>query len=376
MLVNQMHSDIFKSFVMNNPDLVYLMKSSEHGINLHKPNPYHMEGDVWTHTCLVYQVLLYIPQFFELSTNLQKMACLAALCHDLGKPYKRFVNEFNRPRFGGHEQRSVVEMMNLTDYLFNEIGFDSDDIYHLMLIVSAHSVYWLGKSMQEVVPCLNYNSDLLDVYKVLAMADQMGQIREDVSDGKKDIYDFDFDLTDDFGIPVNESKIVYITIGAPGSGKDYMLKNRVPGIKIVSYDAIRVDLYTQANGAASDVPSSELYQTARIWNQKRKIDLDKYIFSQMRELYLAGDVIGVSNTNMTRKGRISFVKKVQSVCPDYSIVYLLVFAPVENLIQRDIDRYSTDKTVGSMAIQQILNNFEVPTLSEGVDAIIPCYNGI
>lgn len=378
--VEQLHSDIFKSFIMNNPDLVYLMKTSDHGVNIHKPNPYHMEGDVWTHTCLAYQALLYIPQFRELNDWAQRLVCMAVLCHDLGKPYRRFVNDSNRPRFSGHENRSVIEMMNLADYFVDVLDYTDEDIYYLMLIVASHSVYWLGKSMQEVVPQLNYSSELLDIYKVLAMADQMGQIREDVTDGKKDIYSFEFDLT----LPRNDNNIipektVYVTIGAPGAGKDYVLKNIInPNIKIISYDQLRVELYKEAHPGYNwnELTSTKLYEDARNWVIKTRLNLDPRMYMQIRSQYLDGHIIGVSNTNMTRKGRMRLVRKLRELCPDYSIVYVMVYAHVEDLIMRDKQREEIDKSIGSAPIYQILNNFEVPILDEGVDAIMVHYNGV
>ena len=79
---------------------------------------------------------------------------------------------------------------------------------------------------------------------------------------------------------------------------------------------------------------------------------------------------------MTKKGRMHIVRKLREVCPDYSVVFVLVYAHVEDLILRDKDREFTDKSVGSAPIYQILNNFEVPILDEGVSAIMIHYNGI
>jgi hypothetical protein len=375
--IEQIHSDIFHSFVTYLPDLVYLMKTSEHGINLHKPNPYHMEGDVWTHTCLVYQALLYVPQFHELPEQSQHMACMAALCHDLGKPYKRFVNEYNRPRFGGHEQRSVVEMMNVTDFLVSVHGYNDEMIYDLMAIVASHSVYWLSDSMQNVLPCLNYNPVSLDIYKVLSMADQMGQIRRETGE-KKNIYEFEFDLTPPVSNRVvDPTKKVYITIGAPGSGKDYVLNMISDHIKIVSYDQLRVELYKEEMGdVIKDLPSTELYSNARKWVIKKKVNLDPPMYKIIRDWVVSGvNYIGISNTNMTRKGRMHVVRKIRELCPEYTICYVFVFAHTEDLIMRDKNRKDVDKMVGEQAIYQILNNFELPIMDEGVDEIAICYNG-
>jgi len=371
-----LHSQIFESFITNLPDMVYAMKSCDHGLNIHKPNPYHLEGDVWTHTCIAYQSLLYMEEFHQLDTYQQILACLGVLCHDLGKPYVKKVNDVGRCRFTGHEKRSVVETINIVDYLESVHMFNSLQIYQLLCIVSAHSEYWLRDSMQDVFPLLNYDEYILDVYKLVAMADQNGQIKSVASgfnEGKKSIFDFEFDLTIPEFNGYDDKPTVYVFTGAPACGKDTFINSmEETNIKIVSYDELRIRLYSAANDIEG-MSSNDLYSNAWKWCNDTKVNLDNYMYPEIGDMLKNGWNVAISNTNMTIKGRKKIFQRINEL-GEYNIVVVFIYSDEYDLIERDTYRKDKDKSVGAHVIHRMYNNLEVPTLAEGFINIIPILN--
>ena len=364
---DNIHGDIFEIFIKYNPDLVYSMKMCDHGTNIHFPSPHHMEGDVWTHTCLCYQALNYISAYKELTDEGKVMACLAVLCHDLGKPLARQPSKAGHFRFTGHEKRSVVEIINILDFLCGPLCLNSDQVYNLMCIVSAHSVYWLADEMQDVYPLLNYNESNLEIYKVLAMADQMGQIRSTAfSANKKDIFAYNFDISAPTREIYTDMPTVYIMVGPPACGKDTLIdynQAEFGEYDVVSYDQLRLKLYVMNNDCREFSPS-EIYNKAWTWCNDNKINLKKYLYNDMLSALEKGRNVIVSNTNMTVKGRQELYKFIKGN-GNYNIMVVCILCDEHTLIERDMQRKENDKSVGERVIKTMMNNFEIPTMAEG-----------
>ena len=85
-------------------------------INTPQDPEWHPEGDVWTHTLMVLDEMVKLK-----TTNETKniILCLAALCHDLGKPSttKRINNRWRSP---GHEAAGVEPTEAFLSLLTNE----------------------------------------------------------------------------------------------------------------------------------------------------------------------------------------------------------------------------------------------------------------
>ena len=90
------------TFMEKYPDLVSLMKATEHN------SSFHAEGSVWTHTCMVYN---YCRQTHPDN----KILALTALLHDIGKCYVGF-EENGKTRFTGHEGYSTFLAISILDH--------------------------------------------------------------------------------------------------------------------------------------------------------------------------------------------------------------------------------------------------------------------
>ena len=72
------HSQLIKWFQLEFPELVQTMKDCSHHYDAEHINAYHLEGDIWTHTCLVFKN----SQVFSPENDYIKFS---TLFHDIGK---------------------------------------------------------------------------------------------------------------------------------------------------------------------------------------------------------------------------------------------------------------------------------------------------
>ena len=107
-------SELVKWFLDNFPEYVATMRLSNHAYSVEDNNPYHLEGDVWTHTMMVLKVS-------ELQDNTDIIDYIACLLHDLGKPSTREeIPERKRVMFKGHEGVSYYLAIDVIDKLIED----------------------------------------------------------------------------------------------------------------------------------------------------------------------------------------------------------------------------------------------------------------
>jgi predicted kinase len=371
--MKDIHSSVIADFIKNFPYIVYTLKTCEHGVDLIKPNKYHIEGDVWTHTCIAYQSLRYINEFVDLDDDSKLIACIATLCHDLGKPYVKQITKKNYFRFIGHEKRSVQEFIKLSKYFFYKYKLSCLDLYNIQLIINAHSVYWQHKNINDVVKFLNYNNTLLDIYKIVCTADMRGQI----TDVPKN--DSLISTVFETNMPFEKNdydKEFVILVGCPAAGKDSFITNSdkysSDKYSIVSFDQIRIDLYTKEFGDTSDNYDT-LYKKAWEYCNNKKYNLEDIMFNDyISKIY--HNVI-ISNTNLTIKSRKRLINRLYNEYDNCKITIIYIYLEESELIERDLHRGKNDKTVGEDVITSMFHSIDVPTSNENVDQILVLYNG-
>ena len=109
-------------FTQEFPAIVADMKACEHN------SDYHIEGSVWTHTCMVYS---YVQALWPDN----KVLLLSAILHDIGKVQARTIID-GKTRFSGHEGYSTFLARDILD------SFDCTDqeIIDILNVVSLHGV--------------------------------------------------------------------------------------------------------------------------------------------------------------------------------------------------------------------------------------------
>ncbi len=104
-------------FQTNYPHLKNAMQRCQHNLDDKEINPYHIEGDCWSHTMMVCKIA-------ELK-GYDRVVQVASLLHDIGKPKSRRVNPRNgHVQFFGHEELSAkMAKPLLNDLIAREYAF-------------------------------------------------------------------------------------------------------------------------------------------------------------------------------------------------------------------------------------------------------------
>lgn len=133
--------------------------------------------------------------------------------------------------------------------------------------------------------------------------------------------------------------------GISGSGKSrlaQMIHDEI-GVKVISSDEVRAEVLGDVN---DQTKNGEVFEIVH-----------KRVLDELNE----GRACVYDATNLNRKQRIAFYKKVPKEIP---IFVYLVATPVKACIERDAER---ERSVGKEVIYRQISRFELPIMEEGAD---------
>ena len=114
-----------------------------HNFDEHETNPYHVEGDCWSHTMMVCKVA-------ELK-GYDKVVQVSALLHDLGKPSSRKINpKNNHVQFFGHEEKSALLAQPLLEALVKKEEITKEESLEIEELILLHGTLY-KLSHEEIV---------------------------------------------------------------------------------------------------------------------------------------------------------------------------------------------------------------------------------
>lgn len=153
------------------------------------------------------------------------------------------------------------------------------------------------------------------------------------------------------------SKICYILVGVPASGKSTWLKNqdRPDDTWVLSTDDVIEGVATQF-GFSYDEAFKELINFA-----------DKVMWQDAHYAAYHSCIVYVDRTNLSVKARKRFIDFFKTY--GYSFKVIVFPQPDETEWRRRLD-YREGKTIPAHVLQSMQNNYQVPTLDEGFDEII------
>ena len=314
---------------------------------------WHAEGDVWTHTMMVCESLVSMPQYRELPLFQRRILFLSALLHDLGKTIttRRDGQDLVSP---GHASKGALMVREM---LWRDFGMcGTEELMHLReaiaSLVKYHSFppYALEKegnvrkmvsiaATSELVPCFS-----LRLLYLLSKADALGRECEDKEDFTAQV-DMFAELAAEHGCldgPVKfasdntrrayfsgrevwpEQELydeswgeVLIMCGLPGTGKDYWISRNCKGMPVVSLDDIRRKYKISPQGPQGYVASlgkEEAKDLLRqhqpfVWNatsitvdiRRQLIDLFESYGAAVRIVYLETDMKTQLHRNINRQ---------------------------------------------------------------------------
>lgn len=356
--IKNINSWLIKWFTENYPNFVYNMKNANHSTNDNDLNPYHMEGDVWTHTMMVMQEA-------HNDTN-SKVSLLAALLHDVGKPYVREV-KYTRDGskllsyFTGHEGASFYLSIKVLNHL-ETLGFlNKEEKIQVLNTIGLHNIFFNlnEEKIQQYLPKFNnfYEYNLL---LKQTKYDTQGRV---VDDDVLNANEFFIEGYNDFveigkkyfsqnsTLSEEEENSITLLVGVPGTGKSTYLNNMedVDDAVIISRDNELQKYGKEKYGITS---YNEVWKKLTD-NEHKKID--ETINNNFRKAVKERKNIIVDMTNLSNKSR----RKWLNVPKTYSKKAIIFCTDFDTIFSRNLNR--GDKKLPDDLIKSMMKRFTPPT---------------
>ncbi len=117
------------------PEYKKALLECHHNFDNSETNPYHVEGDCWSHTMMVCKVV-------ELK-GYDKIVQISALLHDIGKPQSRKINSKNNHiQFFGHEKKSALLAKPILRELVKKGEITKEESLEIEELISLHGVLY------------------------------------------------------------------------------------------------------------------------------------------------------------------------------------------------------------------------------------------
>lgn len=344
--------EIVRKFQEDFPRLVSKMRDSQHHwttgdtaisenskfikipILIERPNPHHLEGDIFCHTMMVCQEAQ--------RRGFSDLLKYCALLHDIGKPdcrgrnpEKKYINFFGHEPFGAFLAIDILK----------HYGFSKDEIIHAFQLIAMHTEpFKLGSKLYDrMIGNQKLYTDLIE----LSQADANGRF----SDAPKNNVD---PIT---LIPVRQpelhlglSKIV-ILIGLPGSGKT-TIRNEL----LASGDDYEV---LSSDDIIMEIGKGETYNEK--FNSVKGRDVDGILDKRFRKAVSDGKNIIVDRTNLSRKSRKRFLGQVPK---EYEKKAIVCLTGQKELAKRNEERETEGKYIGTDVFHRMMKQFYSPLFDE------------
>ncbi|MCB1158609.1 MAG: AAA family ATPase [Leptospiraceae bacterium] len=316
------------------------MRTCEHSLNEKEFNPYHQEGDVWTHTEMV------LEEVKDLNSLDKTSIFIACLLHDVAKPYTR-VEKYSQGwqrqvvSFRGHESLSTFLAIDLLlDFeTALEIKLNKELILHAInwhVVLHRIKLEENGFLSDENVLFLNraFSTErdkgaIWDIMYGLNRSDALGRVSDSYKTDKEK-----FKYLENF-IPYypirnlgNEEKKpeIIVLIGLPGSGKSSLARERYAKHKVLSLDEMIMN-YPKYKGLS--------YQEARtkaMQSDKMREFISK-VYDSIKADSEKGIHLLIDNTNLTEDLQNRVLSNLRK---DY-YKKAIVFLPGENTLYNQLE---------------------------------------
>ena len=234
------------------PNEIDRMKEVEHDNDLILSNPYHLEGNIYTHSMMVFKTVEFLFRYIRPEYQSESIVKMLALTHDLGKPLCTEIKDKGgviKTSFLGHEYLSALYLVRLSknkEFLgwldrFKEYSeaLSSVDIFDLMKLIALHTEILRNKSFKPEHYFKGAKEHALYemLFKPLVHSDNLGRISEytnvrlDNISGWVDespLMPSGDNINTDVE-PINpDQQTLTILVGLPCSGKDtYLTKHKL-----------------------------------------------------------------------------------------------------------------------------------------------------
>ena len=321
---------------------------------------YHGEGDVWIHTSMVVEALASSDAWQRLPETERFILFAAALLHDLAKPTCTRLEQ-GRITSRGHSQRGAIDARRLLWEM--QVPFALRE--QICALVEHHQApfHLINHDDAQRRAFRISQTAHCDLLAMLARVDALGRVCNDQEELLANISLFE-ELCREYGclespraFPSAHSRFEYfrsdgrspdyfahedftcrVTVisGLPGAGKDTWITNHMPGLPVISLDALRIELDEEATGSQGRV-----VQAAR---------------EKAREFLRRHEDFVWNATNLSRDLRAQLIDLLTAYRAQVQIVYAEV-SP-DALFRQNRER---SNPVPAAAIERMLGRWQVPS---------------
>jgi predicted kinase len=313
---------------------------------------YHAEGDVWTHTRMVVDALLALPEFGDLDDREQSILLYAALLHDVAKPACTR-EENGRIVSPGHAktgEKIARDILWDCDFEFREsvcalVRFHGLPLWGLEKPNPVRAAILAGWRVRNELTCMLAKADVrgrigtskddlmyrLELYRELC-ADN-GCLRQNrLPEGAHSRFRY-FWSDDTYPAEVfDDTRFeVVVMAGIAGSGKDTWGKKHCAQLPVVSLDAIRSELRIRPDDRNAQGKVAQLaYERAREYCRRQQ----SFVWN---------------STNLSSELRARLIRTLAVYKPRFRIVYLETAQ--DRLLERrraDIRRSVLERMIGQL----------------------------
>lgn len=370
--IHNIHFDLLEWFQLNFKQFKEDMVNSNHHYDKEHLNHYHMEGDVWTHTLMVYNE--YCQSVKRENEEFDVDVLLACLLHDIGKPKSRELNhDKKRAIFYNHENISTFLAIEVLKK-FKEDFDVKFSITNVLKLINWHSDFHkIGKINEngefvltnKEVNILNskYGNELELYYKMLKLneSDNNGRICPTNNQGDKRKFEFlkkfiPKDIKENNEQKKNE---IIVLIGLPNSGKSTYIKDFLNNNKDKEYNVISLD-----NKIMKKFPYltyNEAFKKSREENLLEVFTKENNI--EIQNCNRNSKNIIIDQTNLSKKSRRRKYNQINK--KKYKIIAKVFLIEKNELKKRNIKRDKTEnKTINTDILDLMIKNYNIPGFDE------------
>ena len=292
-------------------------------------SPWHREENTWVHTEMVLEQ--YLTRFYHLRSERQnKIALLALLAHDFGKPSAEETLEKKDGsgtyrRYAGHEQDSAIA--------FTECWLMDPELRELVSVDEARQIRWIiehhlpygykdGKKRSDLRTAMEHTlREDVDTFYDCLRSDAAGRISDDHETKLANVEQW---IREFRTVPLTINRIdtrmgkCYVLIGPSGSGKSTWLRNkRCDSDYTVSLDDYRMRFCP----IKSDAPKDQ-YAEAWAYCNEHEAEFKKFVDVSVRHIFKDSlkslkaqpfRSVFIDNTNGSKKARSRWVQEARAL---------------------------------------------------------------
>jgi putative nucleotidyltransferase with HDIG domain len=336
-------------FQHNYPEMCKALHQSSHHYSMQELNPYHLEGDCWSHTMMVCKV----AQLEKYGKNVQ----IAALLHDIGKPICREVNpKNNHVRFFGHEGMSAYMALEVLYKLYAEKEITKGDMVQIFSLIALHATLYKMVSLVEIEQKFKYDKTLYLDLLALNRCDDLGRYtsmhNSDMQREEK-LLEVSEQLKGD-SLSFEFSKPwVELLVGVSNSGKSSYCKVHYGE----NFDGVIISRDTFVLNIGKGSTYKECWESL---TEEDQIQIDDLLEKLFKNAVKESKNIVVDMMNLSRKSRMKWLEIVGDTYMKKAKVFLTPLVDVKSRNQKqNTVMYLSEKILEDMA-----RCFEYPLYDE------------